>query len=109
MVRVLLATGDRFGRLDAETGEELEGTGTACLAVDPNDTDTVYVGRHAGGVARASDGGHTWQEASELPERDVFSVAVSPADAALYVGTEPSRLFRSRDGGDSFEELTALQ
>ena len=45
----------------------------------------------------------------ELPERDVFSVAVSPADGALYVGTEPSRVFRSRDGGDSFEELTALQ
>lgn len=113
MARVLLATGDRFGRVEAETGADiewsLEGTGAASLAVDPNDPDTVSVGRHAGGVVRSSDGGHTWQETSELPERDVFSVAVSPADGALYVGTEPSRLFRSRDGGDSFEELTALQ
>src|SRR5829696_2353615 len=113
MARVLLATGDRFGRLGAEAGEEiewsLEGTGAASLAVDPHDRDTVYVGRHGGGVVRGSDGGRTWQETSELPERDVFSVAVSPADGALYVGTEPSRLFRSRDGGDSFEELTALQ
>jgi len=113
MARVLLATGDRFGRVDAEAGGEiewsLEGTGAASLAVDPNDPDTVYVGRHAGGVARTSDGGHIWHETGELPEQDVFSVAVSPADRAVYVGTEPSRLFRSRDGGDSFEELTALQ
>src|SRR5829696_9345839 len=113
MARVLLATGDRFGRLGAEAGEEiewsLEGTGAASLAVDPHDRVTVYVGRHGGGVVRGSDGGRTWQDTSELPERDVFSVAVSPADGALYVGTEPSRLFRSREIGDSFEELTALQ
>jgi photosystem II stability/assembly factor-like uncharacterized protein len=112
MARVLLATGGRFGRLDAEGGAEiewsLEGSGAASLAVDPNDPATVYVGSHAGGVARCFDGGRTWQETREAPERDVFSVAVSPADGALSVGTEPSRLFRSRDGGDSFEELTAL-
>ena len=87
MARVLLATGDRFGRLDAETGAEiewsLEGTGAGSLAVDPNDPDTVYVGRHAGGVVRSLDGGHAWQETGELPERDVFSVAVSPVDRVL--------------------------
>jgi len=44
-----------------------------------------------------------------LPETEVFSVAVSAIDGAVYVGTEPSWLFRSRDGGASFEELQALQ
>ena len=39
----------------------------------------------------------------------MFSVAVSAADGAVYAGTEPSRLFRSRDGGESWEELEALQ
>jgi photosystem II stability/assembly factor-like uncharacterized protein len=105
MTRVPLATGDRFGGLDADSDREvewsLERTGAASLAVDPNDPETVYVGLHAGGVARSHDGGRTWEETGELREPDVFSVAVSPADGALYVGTEPSRLFRSRDGGES--------
>ncbi len=110
----MLTTGDRFGRIDdAEASGEviwsLEGSHAATLAVDPNDLDIVYVGRHAGGVARSPDGGRTWDAAAELSEQDVFSVAVSAADRALYVGTEPSRLFHSRDGGSSFEELTALQ
>jgi photosystem II stability/assembly factor-like uncharacterized protein len=114
MARLFLATGDRFGRLDdSDTGGDidwsLEGSGAATLAVDPSDPNTLYVGRHGGGVAHTSDGGRTWEETGELPERDVFSLAVSAADGALYVGTEPSRLFRSRDGGDAFEELTALQ
>jgi hypothetical protein len=38
----------------------------------------------------------------------VFSVAISGADGALYAGTEPSRLFVSRDGG-AWTELEALQ
>jgi len=114
MPRLMLATGGRFGRLDdPEANGEVEwslvGTHAASLAVDPHDPDAVYVGRHAGGIVRTSDGGRTWEETGELPERDVFSVAVSAADRALYVGTEPSRLFRSRDGGNSFDELTALQ
>ena len=39
---------------------------------------------------------------------DVFSVAVGPA-GALYAGTEPSAVHVSRDGGESWTELTALQ
>src|SRR5262249_46353437 len=37
-----------------------------------------------------------------------FSVAVSAADGAVYAGTEPSRLFSSDDGGESWRELEAL-
>ena len=62
MAGVLLATGDRVGRVAADGDEiewSLEGTGAANLAFDPNDPDTVYVGRHAGGVARSLDGGRS--------------------------------------------------
>lgn len=41
-------------------------------------------------------------------EGDVFSLAVA-ADGAVYAGTEPSALFRSPDGGETWEELVALQ
>ena len=34
-----------------------------------------------------------------LADEQVFSVAVSAADGAVYAGTEPSALYRSDDGG----------
>ena len=38
----------------------------------------------------------------------MFSLAVSAAGGAVYAGTEPSRLFRSDDRGESWRELEAL-
>lgn len=113
MTRVYLVTGDRFGRIDDHDAADppswaLAGAGAQCLAVDPDDPETVYVGCRGGGLMRTGDGGASWDRLT-LPEEDVFSVAVSAADGAVYAGTEPSRLFRSRDGGASFGELAALQ
>jgi hypothetical protein len=102
-MELLVTTGDAFVRVGARTC--LQGSGAQCLALDG---DTVYVGCRGSGLKRSEDAGETFDDVP-LPERDVFSVAVSPADGAVYVGTEPSRLFRSRDRGESWEELVALQ
>jgi photosystem II stability/assembly factor-like uncharacterized protein len=67
----------------------------------------VLVGTRGRGALLSDDAGGSWR-AVELPEADVFSVAISPADGALYAGTEPSRLFTSPDGA-SWSELDALQ
>jgi photosystem II stability/assembly factor-like uncharacterized protein len=112
VAQLYAATGDGFARLD-EAGEawavelSLSGSGAQCLAVDPADPDTVFVGLREGGVRRSVDGGRSWIDC-ELPEPAVFSLAVSAADGAVYAGTEPSRLFRSDDIGDSWRELKAL-
>ena len=102
-MELLATTGDAFVRVGART--RLQGSGAQCLALDG---DTVYVGCRGGGLKRSADGGDTFDDVP-LPEPDVFSVAVSAADGAVYAGTEPSRLFCSRDGGESWEELVALQ
>ena len=78
----------------------LPDSGAQCLAVDPSDPDVVYVGLVAGGVRKTSDAGETWSECG-LADEQVFSVAVSAADGAVYAGTEPSALYRSDDGGSS--------
>jgi photosystem II stability/assembly factor-like uncharacterized protein len=112
VTRLYAATGDGIARLD-ETDDgwsvelSLRGTGAQCVAVDPRDPDTVYAGLRAGGVRRTEDGGRSWVESS-LPEPGVFSLAVSAADGAVYSGTEPSRLFRSDDRGETWRELDAL-
>lgn len=102
-MELFATTGDAFVRVGART--RLPGSGAQCLALDG---DTVYVGCRGGGLKRSADGGDTFEDVP-LPEQDVLSVAVSAADAAVYAGTEPSRLFCSRDGGESWQELVALQ
>jgi photosystem II stability/assembly factor-like uncharacterized protein len=112
MARLYAATGNGIARVD-EAGDawtvelSLAGSGAQCLAVDPTDADTVYAGLREGGVRRSVDGGRSWVD-GRLPEPGVFSLAVSAADGAVYAGTEPSRLFRSDDRGESWRELEAL-
>jgi photosystem II stability/assembly factor-like uncharacterized protein len=110
--RLYAATGDAIARLDEERGEwrlesSLGGSGAQCLAVDPQDPDTLYAGLRERGVRRTHDGGRSWVDCA-LPEPGVFSLAVSAADGAVYAGTEPSRLFRSDDRGESWRELDGL-
>jgi hypothetical protein len=112
MARLYCATGDGIVRLD-EVGDgwavtpSLAGSGAQCLAVDPVDPETVFVGLREGGVRRSVDGSGSWVDCG-LPESGVFSLAVSAADGVVYAGTEPSRLFRSDDRGESWRELEAL-
>src|SRR5918996_1794513 len=112
VARLYSATGQSVARLD-EAGDSwtvelsLVGSRAVCLAVDPQDRETVYVGLGDDGVRKTSDGGRTWAQAG-LAGEQVFSIAVSPADGAVYAGTEPSALYRSDDGGESWRELEAL-
>jgi hypothetical protein len=82
----------------------VENVAAACVATDG---DRVLVGTQGDGALISEDGGGKWA-GIDIPERDVLSVAISAADGALYAGTEPSRLFVSRDGGP-WTELEALQ
>src|SRR4051812_19934383 len=100
---VFVTTGDSFVTVGG--GARLEGTGAQCLA---GEGDEIYVGCRGAGLKRSVDRGNTFED-TPLPEPDVFSIAVSAADGAVYAGTEPSRLFRSRDGGESWDELVSLQ
>ncbi len=58
------------------------------------------------GLYRTVDGGLHW---SRVLEGEVRAVAVSPHDDdVIYAGTEPVHLYRSEDGGDTWQELTGL-
>ena len=112
MARLYATTGTSFARLDEtpngwEVEPSLRDSTAQCLALDPNDPDTVYVGLGAGGVRKTTDGARTWIDLG-LAEQQVFSVAVGAVDGAVYAGTEPSALFRSDDRGGTWRELTGL-
>jgi len=106
---VFVCTRDRLVRLQRDgrswTAEPaLEGVRAQCVAADGT---RVLVGTRGRGAFLSVDAGTTWEQV-QLPEPDVFSVAISAADGALYAGTEPSRLFVAR-GGATWAELEALQ
>ena len=85
-----------------------QGTEIQCVARDPREPDFLVGGSRHHGVWTSTDGGETWGQV-DFPQPDVFSVAVSPVDGALYAGCEPSMLFVSRDHGGSWRELESLR
>jgi hypothetical protein len=106
---VFVCTSERLVRLEREgrswtVQPALEEAGIQCVAAAGA---RVLVGTRGRGAYFSADAGASWAQA-ELPERDVFSVAISAADGALYAGTEPSRLFVARDRV-AWTELEALQ
>jgi hypothetical protein len=108
-VSIFVCDRERLWRLDRDgpswnADSVLEGVSAQCVATAGA---RVLVGTRGHGLFVSADGGAGWDR-MELPEQDVFSVAISVADGALYAGTEPSRLFVARDG-DDWAELEALQ
>ncbi len=105
----MAATGDAVALLREGAGtwrvSLSELPGAQCVATGGG---AVYAGCRGNGLWRSEDGGATWGELP-LPERDVFSVAVGPADGAVYAGCEPSALFRSDDRGQTWRELETLR
>jgi hypothetical protein len=103
-VSVFACTSEGLVRLSSGwTAETVLDGPVYCVAADGG---RVLAGGPGRGALLSADDGATWT-AVELPERDVFSVAIG-TDGALYAGTEPSRLFVARDGA-RFVELEALQ
>jgi photosystem II stability/assembly factor-like uncharacterized protein len=108
LTHLYAATGDAIVHLAREDGglsatRVLDQPGLQCVAADG---DRIVAGSRGRGVWLSEDQGESWENA-QLPQPDVFSVAISPADGAVYAGCEPSMLFRRLDAG--WEELEALR
>ena len=90
----------------------------------PTELETVYAGSEPAALYRSDDGGASWGECAgfravpessqwgfHAPTRDshVRDLVVSPGDAnLLYAGIEVGGVVRSRDGGNSWQQLPGL-
>jgi photosystem II stability/assembly factor-like uncharacterized protein len=60
-------------------------------------------------ILRSSDGGQTWDRVF-APIGKIFAFLCDPAHpATAYVGLEPVALYRTRDAGDTWEELDSVR
>ncbi len=107
------------------TESHLVGMQTTCLATDPERPERVYCGTFGRGLWRSNDAGETWEPTGDpgvamgpwngegISQSKITAVAVSATECSngygvVYVGTEPSALFRSEDGGNTWWEMKAL-
>jgi len=122
-----LLSGDRTRRTWKITGPMFLGHVVHHLVMDPRDRRTLVMAARTGHlgptVFRSTDLGRTWKEAARPPAfpkaaagekgRVVDHVFwVSPGHASepgsWYAGTSPQGLFRSRDGGDTWEPVSGF-
>jgi len=95
------------------------GAGGLCahaVYVDPRNPQRVWCGISAVGVWRTDDGGETWQPKNEgirnvIEDQEhkdigycVHALAFDPEDADVVYRQDHAGMYRSRDGGDSWEE-----
>ncbi|MCI0464856.1 MAG: hypothetical protein L0Z62_48665, partial [Gemmataceae bacterium] len=78
------------------------------LAVHPHDPRTLYLGTEQG-LFRSIDGSDNWARVESLLNgQQIWSLLLLPSNPeVILAGTCPARLFRSPDGGRSWEEARA--
>ena len=82
------------------------------LAMDPKDAMTLYAGTENNGLFRTSDGGTIWSNAGSAGAiRSITAIAIDPHTCQfppcteIYVGSEESGVWVSRDRGLSWAQM----
>lgn len=108
------------------TTSHLSGLPVTCVAADPRQPERIYCGTFGRGLWRSTDAGLSWQPIADtggtmetyhdtgIPHAQITSLAISPNEPAekysvIYVGTEPTSLYRSENGGDTWQDLKSLR
>jgi photosystem II stability/assembly factor-like uncharacterized protein len=91
-----------------------EGSGAPKAAEGLNDRGVLTLCRVNGSILAGTDDGvyrsndaRDWQ-ASGCEGRAIRAIAAAPDNAMVYAGTQPAALYRSGDGGCSWDELKSL-
>src|SRR5205085_59447 len=94
----------------------LDGSPITAIEVAAADSQRVYVGTEHGGVFRSINGGDSWSpnvSSSVLPGHTITRLVTHPQDANTLYATVAnfghSHVFRSRDGGTTWEDVDKKQ
>jgi photosystem II stability/assembly factor-like uncharacterized protein len=106
-----LATHSGWYRFEKEggrwtnTARALTYWSATCIAVDPQDPKTIYVGTERSGIFISRDAGASWERPDpNVPRLMITSLLATPE--GLLVGTSPAALYRREGGG--WKEMESL-
>ena len=108
---LLIARRTSTWTIDAHLG----GLSPECVAVDLRSPAKLYCGTARDGLFRSRDSGRNWEPVGPgIDHPMITAVDVGHAGQAdgfgiVYAGTEPSAVFRSDNGGDSWVDLAGLR
>ena len=93
--------------------DENDETNIQSVAIDPNDSEVVYLGTgwngfNGNGVYKSADGGGTWRPANRgMLDYSIISLAIDPSNPQiLYAGGYEGDFFKSADGAGTWTDLT---
>ena len=94
----------------------LDGSPISAIEVAPADSKRIYVGTQNGGFFRSLDGGENWSadlSGATLPGHQITRIDSTRANVDLLIVTignyYHSHVFRSQDGGKSWEDIDKSQ
>ncbi|MFC3611572.1 glycosyl hydrolase [Staphylococcus piscifermentans] len=100
----------------------LEGTHPVDLAQNPTSPEVLYCATYGNGLWKSEDNGDHWKAIGQMnayheptlgkgiTSAYMTAVAINPHHPEiLYVGTEPSAIYYSEDGGQTFTEFKEVQ
>jgi photosystem II stability/assembly factor-like uncharacterized protein len=95
-----------------------DGGDVRSLAYDPHNPDHIFLGTNTGTMFVSSDGGHSWARFAHLGTGDDYvldHIAIDPQNSnKIYVSAwsvenqQAGDMFRSNDGGKTFDTLPAM-
>jgi len=96
-----------------KVNEYLKGLHPTAIAIDPQkNSNRVYCGTWNEGLWKTDNNGQTWEKTLlKISNANITTVSVSPIQKGeeekgfnkLFVGTEPSIIYSSSDGGQTWE------
>lgn len=97
--------GATFSDLPAANG--LPGSSIPALAVDPRSPNTVWAGTGSDGVWKSVEGGAWARAGNELAGLTITALLAPDVPGRVYAAALDGRIFRSGDGGASWEDRSA--
>ncbi len=102
-----------------EMGPDKVGGRTRSILIDKNNTNTLYAGSVSGGLWKSTNAGGSWKKVNSGASNLVISSIAQTDNGDIYYGTgEPGGswlatgfrgegIWKSTDGGNTFEQLTS--